>query len=136
MERISRLRGSFEEGILKSEDFKPRYEELVAEREQLRQRMQEKDSSATVRLAMKEAIGVCSEPTLTAEQARRLMLAFVQKVEAPVDIDPKRAGLPKAVKCRGAWVTLSMPLLDGTSRVLAPMYDARFKGKRLLLDRE
>ena len=85
---------------------------------------------------MKEALASTNEPNLTTEQARRLVLAFVEKVEGPVSIDPKLAGLPKAKRCRGLWVTLHLPLLDGTRRVLAPMYDARFKGERLLLDRE
>ncbi len=65
-----------------------------------------------------------------------LVLALVEKVEAPVAVDPKQAGLPKAQRCRGAWVTLRLPLLDGTRRVLAAMYDARFKGERILLDRK
>jgi len=29
-----------------------------------------------------------------------------------------------------------MPLRDGTKRILAPMYDPRFSGERILLDRE
>lgn len=94
------------------------------------------DSIATIKFVMKEALEAASGPNLTAEQARRLVLAFVERVEAPVPVDPARAGLPRASRCRGAWVTLRLPLMDGTSRVLAPMYDAKFKGNRLLLDME
>jgi hypothetical protein len=85
---------------------------------------------------MKEALEACTEPKLTVEQARRLVVAFVDKVEAPVAIDPERAGLPPVGKCRAARITLRIPLIDGTRRVLAPMYEARFKGERVLLDRE
>ncbi len=135
-ERISRLLDGFDSGIMKKEDFQPRYNGLVEERERLRTTLQEKDSSATVRFAMKQALEACAVPGFTVEQARQLVVAFVEKVEASVSVDYARAELPKAKKCRAAWITLRYALIDGTRRVLAPMYDARFTGERVLLDRE
>ena len=135
-ERISRLMEGYDSGMMKKEDFQPRYDKLVEERERLRAALQEKDSSVTIRFVLKEALEAVAGPRLTAEQARRLVVEIVEKVEAPVAVDPKLAGPPKAKRCRAAWITLQLPLIDGTRRVLAPMYDARFKGERVLLDRE
>lgn len=135
-EKITRLIDAFSDGALKREDFQPRYDALVAERERLQASLRETDSAATIRFAMKEALEAADGPKLTVEQARRLVLAFVKKVEGPIDVDPRRICLPKAKRGRAVWVALNMPLADGTIRILAPMYDARFKGERLLLDTE
>lgn len=135
-EQISRLVDGLADGILRREDFKPKYDALVSDLEKVESAIQDSDSAATIRFVMKEALATSDETTLDAKSARRLVLAFVEKIEASVAVDPKQAGLPKAKRCRGVWVTLRLPLKDGTQRILAPMYDARFQGERLLLDKE
>lgn len=133
-DKISRLVDALSDGMLKREDFQPRYDALVTEREQLQESLRETDSSAAIRMVMNEAFEAVSRPKLTVEQARRLVLACVKRVDGPVDVEPKLIGLPKAKRGRAVCVTLNIPLATGATRILAPLYDARFKGTRILLD--
>ncbi len=135
-QRISKLMDDYEDGLFLKEDFEPRYKTLVENRERLRETLKQADSTATMQFVMNEALQAAAEPKLTSEQARRLVMAFVQRVEGLVAVDPRAAGMPNAKQARGLWVTLRVPLDDGTTRVLAPVYTAAFKGERLLLGRE
>jgi hypothetical protein len=88
-----------------------------------------------MRLAAEQAVRETAGQELSTETARRLVLAFIERIEAPVAAEtPNDDGKPR--KCRAAWVTLKLPMLDGTRRILAPFYTNAFKGERVLLDRE
>lgn len=131
---ITRLSTLYESGHMQLEDFDRRYQELVDERENLRAKLNASDSQSIMRVTAQQAIDEVNAE-LTPEVARRLVLAFVQKIEAPVMIDVP-VGLGKVKKQRAVWVSLKLPMLDGTRRILAPLYDPRYKGDRVLLDRE
>jgi hypothetical protein len=62
-------------------------------------------------------------------------LAFVERIEALVTAEVP-VGKGKTKTHRAAWVALKIPLLDGTRRILAPLYDPRYDDERILLDRE
>ncbi len=132
---ISRLSALYESGHMDLEDFDRRYRELTDEREKLRERLKETDSGSLVRTVVEQATTGIADGELTPEIARRLLLAFIQKVEAPVKAErPEKDG--KLVPCRAAWVTLKLPLQNGVRRILAPIYTKRYKGYRVLLDME
>lgn len=132
---VSRISQLYESGRIELEDFDRRYKELVDEREQLRARLNETDSLSALRVAAEQAVTDTTGKGLPIETARRLVLAFVERIEAPVKAEiPLENG--KTKRCRAAWVALKMPMLDGTRRILTPLYDNRFTGERVLLDRE
>ena len=134
-ESVSRLSALYESGHMDLEDFDRRYRELTEEREKLRTKLNEVDSGNAVLLAVEQVVSDPNNLDQTTENARRLILAFVESIEVPVEAEiPQVKGKPR--KCRAAWVTLKMPLLDGTRRILAPLYDPRNKEERVLLDRE
>lgn len=136
-EKISRLLQLYTDGRVKQEDFDPQYNQLDGERERMRERLNQTDSESMARLVVEQtAAEVLSGAVLTKEQARRLVLAFVERIDAPFPADH----LPKA-RChkrqpKAAWVKLRLPMSDGTCRILAPIYDPRYSGERVLLKRE
>lgn len=132
---ITRISELYERGHIQLEDFDRRYRELVDEREKLRKMLSETDAQNVVRLTVEQAITDAAENSLTPEIARRLILAFIERVEAPVSVEIPDAN-HKPRKCRAAWVTLKLPMSDGTQKVLTPLYGARYKGERVLLNRE
>jgi len=134
-ESITRLSELFESGIMKREDFERRYNVLVEERDKLREQMNETDSQSAIRLAAGNVAIDITNDVLTKENARRLVLAFVERIDALVEAEVP-VGKGKTKTHRAAWVTLKIPLLDGTRRILAPLYDPRYDDDRILLDRE
>lgn len=88
-----------------------------------------------MRLALEQAVDGADDYDLTHDKARRVIVGFVERVIAPVEAEvPLPNGMTK--RCRAARVKLKLPLQDGTTRILAPLYDPRHKGARVLLDRE
>ena len=134
-ESITKLSELYESNIIELEDFDRRYKELVEERDKLREQINETDSQSSIRFAAGQVAINAAGNELTTENARRLVLAFVERVEAIVTAEVP-VGKGKAKTHRAAWVTLKIPLLDGARRILAPFYDPRYDDERILLNRE
>jgi hypothetical protein len=132
---ITKVSQLYESGRMQLEDFDRRYKELVVEREQLRGKLSHSASQSAMQSAVEQAVADAADGGLTTETARRLILAFVERIEAPVEAETPN-GNHKPRKCRAAWVTLKQPMRDGTRRILTPFHSNSFTGQRVLLDRE
>lgn len=132
-ERIQRLVALYDSGDIRKGDYQPRYKELDELREALHKRMAENDSETSIRLVMEKAAIEAAGSELTKEQAKMLVRAFVERVEAPLNVDCLGASKGSNKLGRASLVTLRLPLSDGRSTFLAPLYDPKYEGERLVL---
>ena len=133
-ERINRLIAAYDSGDMKRADFRRRYDELDGQREALITKQNESDSDAQIRIAMDEAVKASAGTELSGNLARQLVLAFVERIEAPVKTDSPHAVRRSNRIRRAARVTLRAPLSDGRRTFIAPLYLPAYMGERLVLD--
>lgn len=132
-ERIQLLSKLYYDGTLAEEDFKPQYEELRKKRDALKAQLDAADAQLSIYHASLDVIKDLSNSEITAEQARRLILTFVEKVEAPILIEKNESSTKNGYLKRGAWITLRIPLPDGTRRIFAPFYSKNYEGERIII---
>ena len=133
-ERINRLIAAFDSGDMKRPDFRRRYDELDSQREALTKQMNESDSDAQIRMAMDKAASASAGGELAKNQARQLVLAFVERIEAPINTDAPHASKGINKLGRAVRVTLRAPLSDGRRTFIAPLYLPQHTGERIVLD--
>ena len=123
---IDRLVSAFARGIMKQSDFDTHYATREAERDALL--AAEAIDVVPDQVVIAHAIAASTE--ISREQLRQLVLVMVEKVEANVlhEDEPIRSG-HKSLR-RLARVTLRFPRGDGKRVFLAPIYTARWRGKK------
>ena len=119
---------------MKLADYRRRYQELDHQREALTKRLNESDSDASTRIAMERAIKESAGQELTKQQARQLVLAFVERVEGPLNTNSPGASKGRNKLGRAVRVTLRLALADGRQEFIAPIYNPKYTGERVVLD--